>query len=50
MTFVPDIQQLHVELTTMCQAECPMCPRTILGYHDGRMKNHEIKFNQFKEL
>ena len=50
MTFVADIQRLHVELTTMCQAECPMCPRTIAGYHNGRMKNTEIKFKQFKEL
>jgi len=50
MTFVPNIEMLHIELTTMCQAECPMCIRTMLGYHDGRMKNHEIKFKQFKEL
>jgi len=50
LTFVPDIKRLHVELTTVCQAECPMCPRTVLGYHDGRMKNTEIKFKQFTEL
>jgi MoaA/NifB/PqqE/SkfB family radical SAM enzyme len=50
LTFVTDIKKLHVELTTMCQAECPMCPRTISGYHDGRMKNTEIKFKQFTEL
>ena len=50
MTFVPNIKKLHVELTTVCQAECPMCPRTVLGYHDGRMKNTEIEFKQFTEL
>jgi len=50
MTFVPNIKKLHVELTTVCQAECPMCPRTVLGYHDGRMKNTEIKYKQFRKL
>ena len=50
MTFVADIQRLHVELTTMCQAECPMCPRTIMGYHTGHVQNTEIKFKQFREL
>lgn len=50
MMFVPSIREIHVEPTTVCQAECPMCPRTILGYHDGRMKNHELSLGQYKQL
>ena len=50
MTFVADIKRLHIEPTTVCQAECPMCSRTILGYHNGTMENKELKFNQFKTL
>ena len=50
LTFVADIQQLHVEPTTVCQAECPMCIRTILGYHNRTMENKELSFNQFKTL
>ena len=50
MTFVADIKRLHIEPTTVCQAECPMCIRTILGYHNGTMENKELSFNQFKTL
>ena len=42
MTFVADIKRLHIEPTTVCQAECPMCIRTILGYHNGTMENKEL--------
>lgn len=39
MTFVPVIKEIHVEPTTVCQAECSMCARTLQGYHLGKVKN-----------
>jgi len=50
MTFVRDVREIHVEPTTVCQASCPMCPRTILGYHEGRSDNHELSLDRFKSL
>lgn len=32
MLTLPDIEQIHIELTTRCQARCPMCPRNYRGY------------------
>ena len=26
-----DIREVHLELTSKCQASCPMCPRNIQG-------------------
>ena len=26
-----DIREIHLELTSKCQASCPMCPRRISG-------------------
>lgn len=48
MTLVPHITEIHVEPTTVCQAECPMCPRTILGYHRGQYTNSELTLDIFK--
>lgn len=39
MMFVPEIKEIHVEPTTVCQAECAMCLRTLQGYHVGKVKN-----------
>lgn len=48
MTFVPLVKEIHVEPTTVCQAECPMCPRTILGYHRDSHKNSELSLLEFQ--
>jgi MoaA/NifB/PqqE/SkfB family radical SAM enzyme len=45
-----DIKDIHLELTSKCQARCPMCPRRI----HGGMKNplfdlNEITLEQFKD-
>ena len=45
-----DIKEIHLEVTSKCQARCPMCPRRI----NGGMLNplitlDEISLNQFKE-
>ena len=44
-----ELKQVHVELTSMCQASCPMCARN----HHGGLPNKnlpigEITFDQFK--
>lgn len=49
MTLVPGIKEIHVEPTTVCQAECPMCPRTMLGYHLRNHSDHELTLSKFKE-
>lgn len=49
MTFVPVIKELHIEPTTVCQAECSMCVRTIQGYHVGKVKNKYLTLNTLKD-
>ena len=45
-----DIKSIHLEITTKCQAKCPMCPRRIQG---GRIMPFfdlvEITLDQYKE-
>ena len=46
-----DLKQIHLEITTRCQASCPMCSR---NYHGG-LKNPNIKlsdwsFEDFKQI
>jgi sulfatase maturation enzyme AslB (radical SAM superfamily) len=48
--FVPDIKEIHVEPTTVCQAECSMCARTILKYNTDKSKNTELSLKDFKKL
>lgn len=48
--FVENIREIHVEPTTVCQAECSMCARTVLGYHRDKSKNSELTLNSFKNL
>lgn len=50
MTFVHDIKQINVEPTTVCQAECSMCTRTLMGYHNNDIENKTLTIDQFKEL
>lgn len=48
--FVENIKEIHVEPTTVCQAECSMCARTVLGYHRNSSQNKELTLEKFKEL
>ena len=44
-----DIKVIHLEITSKCQASCPMCPRNIQGGVDNPfMELREITFDQFK--
>lgn len=44
------IKNIHLEITTKCQAKCPMCPRRI---HGGKLMPffdlHEITLDQYKQ-
>ena len=45
-----DIRDIHLELTSKCQARCPMCPRRINGGPlNPLMSLDEITLEQFKE-
>lgn len=45
-----DIRDIHLELTSKCQARCPMCPRRINGgLLNPLMSLNEITLEQFKE-
>jgi len=45
-----DIRDVHLELTSKCQAKCPMCPRRINGgILNPLIELEEISLNQFKE-
>lgn len=45
-----DIKTIHLEITTKCQAKCPMCPRRIDGGPlNPFMDLEEITLEQFKE-
>ena len=44
-----DIKDIHIELTSKCQAQCPMCPRRINGgIINPLIKLDEINLNTFK--
>lgn len=45
-----DIRDVHLELTSKCQARCPMCPRRINGgILNPLITLNEITLDQFKE-
>jgi MoaA/NifB/PqqE/SkfB family radical SAM enzyme len=45
-----DIREVHLELTSKCQASCPMCPRNIQGgVVNPWLVENEISIDQFKQ-
>lgn len=45
-----DIRDIHLELTSKCQAKCPMCPRRVNGgLLNPLMTLEEISLDQFKK-
>ena len=45
-----DIKAIHLEITSKCQAKCPMCPRRLNGgMMNPLVKLEEITLGQFKE-
>ena len=44
------IRDIHLEITSKCQASCPMCPRNIQGgIVNPWLVEHEISIEQFKK-
>ena len=44
-----DIKTVHLEITSRCQASCPMCARNIQGLDNPWLELDEISLVQFKE-
>ena len=45
-----DIRDVHLEITSKCQARCPMCPRRINGgLLNPLMSLNEINLDTFKK-
>lgn len=45
-----DIKQIHLEITSLCQASCPMCARNISGgIQSPYLKTNEITLETFKK-
>jgi len=46
-----EIRTVHVELTTRCNARCPMCMRNYRGYdHNSGYPDTELSFEQFQHI
>lgn len=46
-----DIARVHVELTTRCNARCPMCPRNLRGYdYNSGYPITELSLQDFKKI
>ena len=51
MLKLPDIRRVHVELTTRCNARCPMCMRNYRGYeHNSGYPVTELSLADFQKI
>lgn len=51
MLTLPEIRRVHVELTTRCNARCPMCMRNYRGYdYNGGYPLTELSLADFKHI
>jgi len=51
MLKITDIQRVHVELTTRCNARCPMCPRNYRGHdYNSGYPVTELSLADFKKI
>lgn len=51
MLKIKDIQRVHVELTTRCNARCPMCPRNYRGHdYNSGYPVTELLLADFKKI
>ena len=47
--YTSHINNIHVEVTDRCNAECPVCPRSLGGGHEmPYVKNQELGLDYFK--
>lgn len=51
MLTLPQIRRIHVELTTRCNARCPMCPRNYRGHdYNSGYPITELSLADFKKI
>lgn len=51
MTFAyNNIQVLHIEPTTNCNAACPQCARMDINYYDHAANKNELRLSKIKEI
>lgn len=51
MILYEDIRDVHLEVSTLCNAACPWCPRTFWGYpHNGGYPELYITLDQIKKI
>lgn len=48
MYTVSDLRQLHLEVSTRCNAECPMCARNLFGATAGGLTETSMTLKQFR--
>ncbi|MFI8977211.1 radical SAM protein [Nocardia asteroides] len=48
MYTVPDLRQLHLEVSTRCNAECPMCARNLFGATAPGLTEASMTLDQFR--
>jgi len=46
-----EIKKIHVELSTLCNAACPVCPRNVMGgYDQPYIKHNTFTFDDFLDI
>lgn len=51
MLQIQDVRHVHAEITTRCNARCPMCPRNYRGYdHNSGYPLTELTIEQFRQI
>lgn len=48
---IEDIRHVHLEISSMCNAECPLCPRNFFGYPlNNGYKEHSMTLDEAKKI
>lgn len=46
-----DIREVHLEISSECNASCPLCPRNLYGYpHNGGYPEHSMTLDEAKHI
>ena len=48
---IDDIKKVHLEISSRCNASCPMCPRNFHGYpHNDGYPEHDMTLDEAKKI
>ena len=48
---IKDIQHLHLEISSRCNAACPLCPRNFYGYpHNDGYVEHDMTLKEAQQI